>query len=529
MVENKTQTDNQRFEQLFREMPAPRFVVERSKDGEYVVTNANAQSLRYFDLKAEQVLFKNIQSFMDRENARHFHQSFEVCFSKKRAVTIQALPGVPGRTRVYSFYITPICNESGEIEYLDIIGQLDVSDQSILRRERDDAVSLLTSIFEVSEVGIVVSDHNGNIVRVNDAFARTYGWDREELVNTNISGLVTPDEREELQHNHEEWIKSGVRSSGEMKVICKNGNIVHTLFTTATLELSQKRRFQVTTMMDITLRKHMEQSLRLAKEQADTASRAKSKFLTNMSHELRTPLNAIIGFSEMMLKETFGALGHEKYIEYADDIHSSAFHLLEIINEVLDMSKIEAGRVELDEGVVDLRALAASVTRLMTSKTFDNNLAIHIDIDDDLPSVKGDERLLRQVLINLVTNAVKFSAPGGSINIKAALLDDGRMQITISDEGIGIPQDQIQHAMEPFGQITDQAEHTRQKGTGLGLPLARAMIELHGGELSLESEVGKGTKVFIVLPAHRVEHSVNPRDSRFEKSDVHLAPRVKSS
>lgn len=197
------------------------------------------------------------------------------------------------------------------MESLDILGQPDVSDQSILQRERDDAILLLTSVFDVSEIAIVVTDCNGRIVRVNDAFIRTYGWSRDELINAEVAGVVTPDEREMARDNHREYITNGVRSSGEMKIIRKDGSIANSLFTTATIELSQKRRFQVTTVMDITLRKQMEQSLRMAKDQADTANRAKSTFLANMSHELRTPLNAIIGFSEMMEKETFGPLANE--------------------------------------------------------------------------------------------------------------------------------------------------------------------------------------------------------------------------
>jgi two-component system cell cycle sensor histidine kinase PleC len=341
-----------RHAELFQKMPVPRFIVEARGGEEYVVSEINDLALKYFDLSAEQIVGHNIRDFMSPENARHFQQSFEVSCSKRRAVTIQALPGVPSNLRVYGFYISPmlgapIMGGDGNITYLDVIGQLDVSDQSILQRERDDAISLMSSIFDVSEVGVVVTDHNARIIRVNESFVRTYGWSRDELINSDVITLVTPDERNLARRNHDEFIRTGIRSSGEMKIIRKDGSIANALFTTATLELSQKRRYQVTTVMDITLRKQMEESLRLAKDQADTANRAKSAFLANMSHELRTPLNAIIGFSEMMIKETFGGLGHDKYKEYLGDVHASANHLLEIINEVLDMSKIEAGRIEL--------------------------------------------------------------------------------------------------------------------------------------------------------------------------------------
>jgi two-component system, cell cycle sensor histidine kinase PleC len=491
-------------ESLFKTMPIPGMVVMFEQKAGFVVVDANDQALRYFGSTADKVIGMPIQRFMDADNARHFEQAFEVCLSKKRLVTVQALPGIPSSVRVYNFIVSPVFDDDGHILYLDILGQPDVSDQSILQRERDDAILLLTSVFDVSEIGIVVTDYAGRIVRVNEAFVRTYGWARNELINAEVSGLVTPDERDLARFNHDEYIRQGVRSSGEMKIIRKDGSIANSLYTTATIELSQKRRFQVTTVMDITLRKQMEQSLRMAKDQADTANRAKSNFLANMSHELRTPLNAILGFSEMMENETFGALGHPKYKEYLGDIHMSANHLLEIINEVLDMSKIEAGRLELFEDEIDLVELIRSVNRMMASKAFASSLVLQERFDEDLPHIRADQRLMRQVLINLVTNAVKFSAKGGKIETRAHLIDEGAIEIIIRDYGVGIPEDKIKYALEPFGQVYDKADNAHQTGTGLGLPLAKAMVEMHGGGFQLKSTHGSGTTVTVTLPKERV-------------------------
>lgn len=499
-----SEMDTEIFQSMFENMAIPRFLVDASDAQAIKVSHANALALKYFDMEKDQVLGQALSHILSHENARHFEQSFEVCLSKKQSVTIQSLPGVPGGLRIHGFYISPLLNAQGDVTHLDVIGHLDLADQSILQRERDDAISLLTSIFEVSEVGIVVTDHNRRVVRVNDSFVRTYGWARDDLINADIVGLVTPDERDQAIANHEEFIATGVRSSGEMKFIRKDGSIANALFTTATLELSQKRRFQVTTVMDITLRKQMEISLRLAKDQADAANRAKSMFLANMSHELRTPMNAIIGFSEMMLKETFGPLGHEKYAEYNGDVHSSAKHLLEIINEVLDMSKIEAGRIDLDEVQFSMRELIESVTRMMGARMFERNIALTEKIGEGLPDIKGDERLMRQVIINLVTNAVKFSNDHGKIEVSAEILPDGQMQIIIDDDGIGIPKDKIQQALEPFGQVSEQAENSQQQGTGLGLPLAKAMIELHGASIAIESDTDQGTRIIILWPQSRI-------------------------
>ncbi|MCB1783078.1 MAG: PAS domain S-box protein [Alphaproteobacteria bacterium] len=492
---------------LFKVMPIPRLIIKEGKKGEFIAVRANDMALKYFALPVEQVVGKAIDDFMDSENARHFRQSFMVCLSRKRIASIQALPTIPGALRVYGFWVSPILDQDGSVLYLDVLGQLDVRDQSILQRERDDAISLLTSVFDVSEVGIIVTDYSGRIVRVNDSFVRTYGWTRDELINIDFVELVTQDERERARINHKKYISVGVRSSGELKLIRKEGSIANVLYTSATLELSQSRKFLVTTVMDITLRKQMEQSLRYAKEQADIANRAKSAFLANMSHELRTPLNAIIGFSELMLKGTFGPVGSAKYEEYLGDIHMSAGHLLEIINEVLDMSKIEAGRLELDEDDVHMAELLDSIVRMMSSKTFASGIEITMNVPDDLPCLYADHRLLRQVFINLLTNAVKFSPNGGEISVSGEMGPKGTMILKVSDHGIGIREEKIQQALEPFGQVSDKPEQreTREQGTGLGLPLAKAMVELHGGRLELDSSYGEGTTVSMTFPADRVK------------------------
>jgi two-component system cell cycle sensor histidine kinase PleC len=490
---------------LFESMPVPRFLIEARENGQFHILEVNRRGLEYFNRKEEMILGKAVKDFMDSENARHFEQAFEVCIQQKVPVNIHALPSFPGGIRVYGFWINPLLDIKGNVVLLDVMAQPDSSDDSVLQRERDDAISLLTSIFDASNVGIIVTDHNRRIVRVNDGFVRSFGWSREQMVGEDFVMLLSADEQKAAVYNHERYLKSSTRSSGEMKLIKRDGSIANTLYTTATLELSQRRKFQVTTIMDITLRKQMEMSLRLAKDQADTANHAKSSFLANMSHELRTPLNAIIGFSEIMMNGTFGQLNIPKYEEYMGDIHSSACHLLEIINEVLDMSKIEAGRVELDEHEVHVAETIQSVDRMMASRAFSGNIMIHTKIEPNLPLLQGDPRLVRQVLINLVSNSVKFCKSGGHITISSSLRRDGDLEIIVEDTGVGIPKDKISQALEPFGQIHETAHAVGQvTGTGLGLPLAKAMVELHGGQLYLDSEIGKGTTVTITFPSRRV-------------------------
>ncbi len=488
---------------LFDHMPVPRFIV-KPEDGNFALVSVNRKACDYFDKSEKDLLGKNLLDLLDSENANHLIHSFQVSVKRKTPVTIQSLPSFPGNVHVPGFWISPVLDENGNIDVLDVIAQPALVDDSALQRERDDALLLLTSIFDVSEVGIIVTDHNRRIVKVNDSFIRIYGWNRNDLIGLDFINIIGADERDLARRNHEDFIRGGIRSSGEMKLMRKNNSTANVLFTTATLELSQKRRFQVTTIMDITLRKQMEHSLRIAKEQADAANHAKSAFLANMSHELRTPLNAIIGFSEMIIKETFGPLGSPKYNEYQSDIHMSAKHLLEIINEVLDMSKIEAGKVELDEQEIDIYGLVQSVTRIMANRAFSSGLEIRESVSKELPYLYADPRLVRQILINLVTNAIKYSHKSGSIDVRAQMDADQNLQLIVQDYGVGIPRNRIKEAMEPFGQIHDPTRSNSQQGTGLGLPLTKAMAELHGGILQLESDTGQGTKVTITFPVSRV-------------------------
>ncbi|HEY8189118.1 MAG TPA: PAS domain-containing sensor histidine kinase, partial [Micavibrio sp.] len=506
---------------LFQAMPVPRFLLE-AQDGAYIMVDANLKALEYFNRSGKDVKGKDLKSILPADAYRHFEQSFEVALVQNKPVTIQTVPDFPGGLRVHAFWINPVMDRGRVM--LDIFAQPTTVAPSSLQRERDDAISLLTSVFDVSEVGIVVTDRHQRIVRVNDSFLRIYGWNRSDLVGQNFIDLISPEERSTAQKTHDAFISSEIRNSGEMRILRKDRSSANVLFTTAVLELSNGRRFQVTTVMDITMRKQMELSLHLAKEQADSANQAKSTFLANMSHELRTPLNAIIGFSEMMMKETFGPLANDKYTEYLGDIHLSARHLLEIINEVLDMSKIEAGRLELDEDIFDVAQLIQSVSRMMDSRAFSGGLKIKQYVQDELPPLYADPRLVRQILINLVGNAVKYSNPGGTIEMRAVIVEDGSMQMIVTDQGIGIPKERIKDALEPFGQVSQPVETRGIQGTGLGLPLAKAMAELHGGTLELASEVGFGTMVTVELPSQRVVGSPAYK-KRHADDNVELARR----
>jgi signal transduction histidine kinase len=256
-----------------------------------------------------------------------------------------------------------------------------------------------------------------------------------------------------------------------------------------------------------------EAKLRRAKDDAERADRAKSAFLANTSHELRTPLNAIIGFAEVIRSETFGPVDNPRYLEYLKDIYDSGRHLLRIINDILDLSKIEAGKATLDrEERVELAAVIEAPVRMMLPQAQADSIRIVLDLAPGLPLVVGSERMLQQVFINLLSNAVKFTPSHGVVTVHAHRTSEGGIVVVIADSGIGMTDADIDLAMTVFGQVDNDLAR-RYSGTGLGLPLAKAIVELHRGTLEIESYPGRGTTVTVTLPRERVWHGGPPADA----------------
>jgi len=236
---------------------------------------------------------------------------------------------------------------------------------------------------------------------------------------------------------------------------------------------------------------------------AQAANRAKSEFLANMSHELRTPLNAIMGFSQIIAEETLGPVGTDKYVEYSRDINGSAQHLLAIINDILDLARIEAGKGELNEEPLDPQMLITACIRVVSERAKLADVVLNFDAEGANFLFLGDERKMKQIIINLLSNAVKFTLAGGTIDVRWRIVENRCCELTVCDTGIGIGSDDLMRVLQPFAQA-ESGLNRRYEGTGLGLPLTRGLVELHGGTFRLESELGQGTRAVVEFPLSRL-------------------------
>jgi two-component system cell cycle sensor histidine kinase PleC len=263
-----------------------------------------------------------------------------------------------------------------------------------------------------------------------------------------------------------------------------------------------------------------------ARRRSEEANLAKSRFLATMSHELRTPLNAILGFSEVLKGELFGSHANPTYKDYARDIHSSGQHLLALINEILDLSRVEAGRYDLKEESVSLTAISQDCRHLLALRAEKRDIKVVEMMEPDLPRIWADERAIRQIVLNLLTNAIKFTPQGGQVTIKVGWTSAGGQYLSVKDTGPGIPENEIATVMAAFGRGA-LAQKNADEGSGLGLPIVKGLIELHGGQFFLKSKVREGTDAIFVLPPQRVMNALPKMDT--DEEEAKPAPRFASA
>jgi len=389
---------------------------------------------------------------------------------------------------------------------------VDVTDVITSQQALATAEERYRSIFDNAIEGIYISTLDGRLLNANKAFAQFNGYDKPEELLSKIGDLndwyADPERRKQFIElvNHDGYavnFESEVfRHKTREKIwVTENARLI--------CDPDGKPTHYEGTIQDITERKNFERQLLLTQRAAETSNRAKSEFLANMSHELRTPLNAIMGFSELITLSTQGDLKTAKIHEYAHDILLSARILYQLISEILDFSKIDSGTAQLEEKPIDLRNICKQAALMIEERARRGSISVRLKTDDEAPSIRGDERRLLQVLLNLVTNAVKFTLPGGEVTIATGWSDEGSPVITVADTGIGISEKDLSRVFEPFVQINRSVFH-QQEGTGLGLAICKSLVEQHGGRVEISSRQGMGTTVSVILPAERV---IRPNDA----------------
>jgi PAS domain S-box-containing protein len=355
--------------------------------------------------------------------------------------------------------------------------------------------------------------HNGRFTYIGPQVERLCGYPAESWRARGFwSDHVHPENRRQFADRISQ-LKAGDNATLEYKVRSADGRVVH-MRNMLTLMESRTKSGEIALvaqgyMLDITEMQTAQATLDEARRSAEQANRSKSEFLANMSHELRTPLNSVIGFAEVMKDEVFGPIG-ERYREYAESVHSSGKHLLSLINDVLDLSKIEAGKIELVEEETDISVLLSKCRQLLHERASHAGLHIRLEIPVPLPFVLVDGRRIKQVILNLMSNAVKFTPPGGRITLRAELIAPKGLKISVIDTGIGMTKEEVEVALEQFGQIDNELSR-QHDGTGLGLPIARSLAELHGGSLGVESKKDAGTTVELWLPLSRVQSKADDK------------------
>lgn len=359
------------------------------------------------------------------------------------------------------------------------------------------------TILDTATDGIVVVGADGRIASMNRSAEALFGYETGDVTGRPFTTLFAQESHRSALDYVDGLLANGVASvlNDGREVIgrVKQGGLIPLFMTMGRAGTGKL----AAVFRDITQWKRAEEDLVSARRQAEMASHQKSDFVAKISHEIRTPLNSIIGFSEVMMEERFGAVGNERYRDYLKDIHTAGGHVLSLINDLLDLSKIEAGKLELSFTSVDLNDIVQSQVAIMQPQANRERVIIRSSLQGRLPNVVADARSLRQVALNLLSNAIKFTPPGGQIIVSTALTEAGEAVLRVRDTGIGMTDEELKMAMEPFRQVTTTLPRA-QAGTGLGLPLTKALVEANRASFGISSQPKQGTLVEIVFPPTRV-------------------------
>ncbi len=378
--------------------------------------------------------------------------------------------------------------------------------QENLRNTQPVADEELRAILDTATDGIITLDRDGKIHSFSAGAEAIFGYRIAEVADKPFGDLLTAESRKVLRDYLSALQGPGLASvfndGREVNAVVKQGGTVPLFLTIGPLQSLASRAAFCAVVRDITQWKRTESELRDAKEVAEATSRQKSEFLARISHELRTPLNAIMGFSEVMRLERFGEIKNDKYRGYVNDIHSSGGLLLSLINDLLDLSKVEAGQLELNFTSVNLSDTADNAIKMLQEAATGARVVIRKAMPGDLPNVVADQRSMRQIMLNIISNAIKFTDPGGQVIVSAQVNKSGELKLRVKDTGIGMNAEQLRDALEPFKRVTTEGREVQ--GTGLGLPLTKALAEANRTKFDISSEPRKGTLIELTFPTTRV-------------------------
>ena len=417
-------------------------------------------------------------------------------------VHLQRVPFEDGNALMFAF--EPRAAELPGVPVAPAAGVVEAEATTTGVPDADARVAELAAILDSATDGVVVLSEDGTIRSLNGSASALFGYASEEIVGKSFSYLFAHEsQRAAMDYLHglsNNGVASVLNEGREVLGRERRGGFLPLFMTLGRLPASKGF---CAVMRDITAWKQTEQALMDARRQAESASNTKSEFLAKISHEIRTPLNAIIGFSELMTDERFGPVGNQRYREYLTDINKSGRLVLELVNDLLDISKIEAGKQELEFESVPLNDTIAETIAMVQPQANRNQLIVRSNLETNVPPVVADLRSIKQIVLNLLSNAIRFTHPGGQVIVSTSYMANGSVVLRVRDTGIGMNDKELQSAMQPFQQVSP-AVSRRNDGTGLGLPLTKALVEANRAEFSIQSEPGQGTRVDIVFPPARV-------------------------
>ena len=473
-----------------------------------VVQSFNRAAEKIFDYRADEVIGNNIKMLMPEPYASEHDGYLERYRNTHTANIIGQGREVVGRRKNGTTFPLDLAvselKQNGRSVFIGVLR--DITDRKAAEEELRESRERFELAISGAGEGIWDWNMHSDQLYISDKIRDLTGHKQDFIKAKSWLRLIHPDDRGDYQYRLIRHLKGETPAFfSECRLRHRDGGSRWIRISGMALRDKAGWVYRMAgSVADITQRIENQHQIIEAKERAEIANRVKTEFLANMSHELRTPLNAIIGFSDVMLSGLFGEI-EPRYQEYIENIRDSGSHLLGVINDILDVSRIEAGRMELRAERTSVKELIETTTRLIRDRAHEADLSVTRRLDKDLPDLMVDGQRIKQILLNVLSNAVKFTAPGGKITLKVKVNSAGEMVIAIKDTGIGMTAEDIETALTPFGQV-DSKLARRFEGTGLGLPLTKSFVELHGGSLDIQSKPKEGTTVSIHLPADRLVH-----------------------